>query len=120
MAKRIKAAPSGRRKASARRRRSNLSKRTFPGLPVPRSRAIWLDGPVPKGYWNRLKNRRLYMRWLGRKLRIRKPEDGPGVFTIPGLAKIKVVRPCDTRQRQASCRRHPRIGCAGLNRCPVG
>jgi len=75
MAKRRKAAPSGRRKASVRRRRASAPTTAFPGPPVPRSRAVWLDGPVPKGYWNRLENRRLYMRWLGRKLGFRKIED---------------------------------------------
>jgi len=40
-----------------------------------RLQAIWLDGPVPNGYWHRLENRRLYLRWLGHKLGFSKPED---------------------------------------------
>jgi hypothetical protein len=37
--------------------------------------AIWLDGPVPSGYWDHLENRRLYVRWLGQKIGFRKQED---------------------------------------------
>ncbi len=40
-----------------------------------RLQAVWLDGPVPNGYWHRSANRRLYVRWLGHKLGFRKPED---------------------------------------------
>ena len=43
--------------------------------PVRRYEAIWLDGPVPSGYWDRLEHRRLYVRWLGQKLGFRKQED---------------------------------------------
>ena len=45
------------------------------GLPVGRGKAIWLRGRVPMGYWRYLKHRRLYLRWLGHKLRFRKVED---------------------------------------------
>lgn len=31
----------------------------------------WLDGPVPKGFWNDPENHRRYLRWLGRKLGFR-------------------------------------------------
>ena len=43
--------------------------------PVRRFEAVWLDGPVPSGYWDRVAHRRLYVRWLGQKLRFRKPVD---------------------------------------------
>jgi hypothetical protein len=43
--------------------------------PVRCYEALWLDGPVPSGYWDHLKNRRLYVRWLGQKLGFRKQED---------------------------------------------
>jgi len=37
--------------------------------------AIWLEGRVPNGYWDRLEHRLLYMRWLGQQLGFRKRED---------------------------------------------
>lgn len=40
-----------------------------------RIKAVWLDGPVPSGYWDRQEHRCLYMRWLGRRLGFRRPED---------------------------------------------
>ena len=43
--------------------------------PVRRHEAIWLDGRVPNGYWHRVQNRRLYVRWLGQQLGFRKRED---------------------------------------------
>jgi hypothetical protein len=48
---------------------------SFDGRPVSRLQAVWLDGKVPKGFWNSLENRRLYVRWLGQRLGFRKPED---------------------------------------------
>jgi hypothetical protein len=53
------------------------SKKTkqFNDPPVRRRKAIWLDGRVPNGYWGRVENRRLYVRWLGQKLGFSKPED---------------------------------------------
>jgi len=36
---------------------------------------LWLLQRVPDGYWNQAKNRRLYMRWLGKQCGYRKPED---------------------------------------------
>ncbi len=38
------------------------------------SRPIWYSG-VPFGFWTQSKNRRAYMEWLERRLRIREPED---------------------------------------------
>jgi hypothetical protein len=46
-----------------------------PEPPVRRHEAVWLDGPVPAGYWQTLTNRRRYLRWLGDKLGYRKLED---------------------------------------------
>jgi aromatic ring-cleaving dioxygenase len=40
-----------------------------------RFQAIWLDGPVPSGFWHDFRHRRLYVLWLGHKLGFRKPED---------------------------------------------
>lgn len=51
------------------------AKKAFHVPHVPRHEAIWLDGRVPSGYWDRLENRRRYVRWLGQKLGFRKPED---------------------------------------------
>lgn len=42
---------------------------------VPRQEAVWLDGPVPAGYWDYQTNRRRYLRWLGQRLGYHKPED---------------------------------------------
>ncbi len=47
----------------------------FGGPPVSQLQAIWLDGHVPKGYWDSLEHQRLYVRWLGQKLGFCKPED---------------------------------------------
>ena len=43
--------------------------------PVSRLEAVWLEGTVPRGYWDRVEHRRLYVRWLGEKLGFRKRED---------------------------------------------
>jgi hypothetical protein len=57
--------------AGTRRTRSAGTK--YP--PVRRIEAVWLDGAVPNGYWDRVEHRRLYVRWLGQKLGFRKRED---------------------------------------------
>lgn len=62
--------------AKARRSRSE-----WPGARVPRHDAIWLEGPVPPGYWDYRTNRDRYMRWLGQRLRFRKLEDWYRVTT---------------------------------------
>jgi hypothetical protein len=54
---------------------SGVGGKQFGGPPVSRLQAIWLDGKVPAGYWHRLANRRLYVRWLGQTLGFSKPED---------------------------------------------
>lgn len=36
---------------------------------------IWVSGPVRPAFWTYVENRRAYFHWLGRQLRIRKPED---------------------------------------------
>lgn len=36
---------------------------------------LWLKGRVPGGYWDRVKNRRAYMKWLGKQLGYRTTED---------------------------------------------
>ncbi len=37
--------------------------------------AIWLEGPVPAGFWQYAKNQRLYLIWLGQQLGFQKVED---------------------------------------------
>lgn len=37
--------------------------------------AVWLEGPVPTGYWLSPDNQRLYLIWLGQRLGYRKLED---------------------------------------------
>ncbi len=39
------------------------------------ARPIWQTGMVPPGFWAQSANRRAYMEWLEKKLRIREPED---------------------------------------------
>ena len=39
------------------------------------SQKVWAAGRVPNGYWSTRSNRAAYMKWLGKKLRIRKKED---------------------------------------------
>ena len=64
------------RKTSARELKTRGVRRKLSDEPpVTRLQAIWLDGPVPSGYWRRLEHRRLYVRWLGQKLGFSKPED---------------------------------------------
>lgn len=48
---------------------------------VRRQDAVWLEGPVPAGFWQYRKNRLLYLRWLGQKLGFRKLEDYYGIRT---------------------------------------
>ncbi|HVC93275.1 MAG TPA: hypothetical protein VND64_06265 [Pirellulales bacterium] len=48
---------------------------------VPMRQAIWLDGPVPPGYWQDPRNRRRYVCWLGQRLRFRKLEDWHKIST---------------------------------------
>ena len=36
---------------------------------------IWLDGPVPSGFWHDPRNRRQFILWLGQKLRFKKLDD---------------------------------------------
>jgi hypothetical protein len=35
----------------------------------------WLFGSVPKGYWSKLENQRIYLKWLGEKCNIEKMDD---------------------------------------------
>ncbi|MHC4875944.1 MAG: hypothetical protein ACYTGL_05555 [Planctomycetota bacterium] len=42
---------------------------------VKRSEAVWLDGPVPAGYWQYAENQKLYLTWLGQQLGFRKLDD---------------------------------------------
>ena len=55
--------------------RQRIGRHVWTDPPVPRFRAIWLEGPVPSGYWQDSQNRRRYMRWLGQRLGYRKVED---------------------------------------------
>ena len=64
------------RKTSPGPRKTRGVRRRQPDEPLAlRLQAVWLDGNVPSGYWHRLENRRLYVRWLGHKLGFRKLED---------------------------------------------
>ncbi len=54
---------------------TNVFQKHFDDPPVSRLQPIWLDRNVPVGYWDRLENRRLYVRWLGQRLGFCKPED---------------------------------------------
>lgn len=49
-------------------KRPGSSGRSFFAQPVPRNEAVWLDGPVPAGYWDYQTNRRRYLRWLAERL----------------------------------------------------
>lgn len=51
------------------------------GPPIRNSQAIWLEGPVPRGFWNTQSNRSLYLRWLGQQLGFRKLEDWHKITT---------------------------------------
>ncbi len=42
---------------------------------VTRAQAIWLDGPVPAGFWGYEENQKLYLLWLGQKLGFRQLDD---------------------------------------------
>jgi hypothetical protein len=42
---------------------------------VSRAEAIWLDGPVPAGFWSYAENQKLYLLWLGQKLGFRQLDD---------------------------------------------
>ncbi len=61
------------RKKAARRKKidtaSPLSRK------VTRAQAIWLDGPVPAGFWAYEENQKLYLLWLGQKQGFRKLDD---------------------------------------------
>ena len=35
----------------------------------------WMFARVPVGFWDRLENRKRYMRWLGKKLKFKRPQD---------------------------------------------
>lgn len=72
--RRIKKATS-RRASPVPPKTSGVGGKRFGGPSVSRLQAIWLDGKVPAGYWHRLANRRLYVRWLGQRLGFSKPED---------------------------------------------
>lgn len=61
-------------KKKATRRNSSHSQNPL-SQKVPRHEAVWLEGPVPAGYWNYADNQRRYIIWLGRKLGFRKLED---------------------------------------------
>lgn len=53
----------------------NARLRSPTGPVVRSSDAIWLEGPVPSGYWDSFEHRLLYMRWLGQRLGYRRPDD---------------------------------------------
>lgn len=53
---------------------SGVSKRSEP-KDSKRADSLWLRGRVPSGYWDRVENRRAYMKWLGKTLGFRKPAD---------------------------------------------
>ncbi|MGH7140750.1 MAG: hypothetical protein ACREHD_33880, partial [Pirellulales bacterium] len=36
---------------------------------------VWLDGSVPKDFWQDASNRRTYLLWLDKRLRFQTPED---------------------------------------------
>lgn len=98
------------RKTSPGPQETRAIRRRQPDEPLAlRLQAVWLDGPVPNGFWTRLENRRLYFRWLGHKLGFRKPEDwyrittddfkhnhGGGLLTQKHLrsSAIAAVREC--------------------------
>lgn len=42
---------------------------------VPRADAVWLDGPVPAGFWQYPENRKRYLIWLGQQLGFRTLDD---------------------------------------------
>lgn len=42
---------------------------------IKKSETVWLDGPVPAGYWQYEEHRRMYLIWLGRKLGFRTLDD---------------------------------------------
>ena len=44
--------------------------------------AVWLEGPVPNGYWFSPENQRLYLIWLGQRLGYRKLDDYYRIRTI--------------------------------------
>lgn len=42
---------------------------------VSRTKAVWLDGPVPAGYWSYLENQKRYLLWLGQRLGFKQLDD---------------------------------------------
>ncbi|MBL4884777.1 MAG: hypothetical protein JKY95_09620 [Planctomycetaceae bacterium] len=40
-----------------------------------KSAQLWLNGRVPNGFWDRVSNKKAYMRWLGVQLGFRRKED---------------------------------------------
>jgi hypothetical protein len=48
---------------------------------IPRHEAVWLEGPVPPGYWQHPDHRRRYVLWLGQQLGYRKLDDYYGITT---------------------------------------
>ena len=42
---------------------------------IPTQDAVWLDGPVPAGFWQSPDNQRTYLLWLGQKLGYRRLDD---------------------------------------------
>jgi hypothetical protein len=42
---------------------------------IRKSDAVWLEGPVPAGFWQYAEHRRAYLIWLGQKLGFRRLED---------------------------------------------
>ena len=57
------------------------SSQDWPVPTVPKREAIWLDGPVPPGFWHDPRNRRRYVCWLGQRLRFRTLEDWHRIST---------------------------------------
>lgn len=52
-----------------------MKSKTGDGSARTASTQLWLKGRVPSGYWDRVSNKRAYMRWLGKQLGYRRRED---------------------------------------------
>jgi hypothetical protein len=47
----------------------------------------WLSGKVPRGFWNDLKNQRVFFEWLADQLGVKSPEDWYKVTFSDVIAK---------------------------------
>ncbi len=72
---------------------------------------IWLDGPVPAGFWQDPRNRLRYVLWLGKKLQFKRPEDwykittadfarnhGGGLLHLYRASAIAAIKECFPNQ----------------------